>query len=883
MVLKKRIIGLPQTTATTNSGSPIAWGTSSMLPTDTAISKLPKPATPASVTNPASLTPWTTVKAFSDNIAKPIIEAPKSVTPPVTTTQTREAIGQNVDGSFIYAQDKPTTTTPTGTTATSETPTTQTITSPKPEFSWSLYDPNNYLWSGKTKDQFTAMSIDDQTNLINQAVQNVAERQAVLDQVKTYAENKAKTEYQTKQNTINTNIQASQNEVAQIQASQRIREAQTNLDNLKQNLGFLGTWGRPMKSATAIEWASRMLIQSEQTFQELKNIESEYQKMRESGVEFNANAFEEQMRWLQKQLTDSVDASIIQAMQWFDSEAALASIDSPKKLFDLQQKYLDMVDTSVEWITNRQVNEMKNLQTRYADYAKQYAEDLKQQKEQQAEFTKNKNTLNENMSKAVGYYVDWNGSPLQTTDWKVIEYKDEADKPIIDWNTWKVAYFNTDANGNQVVEVKQLFTPEQKSPNIQKVWVWADGQDIYGYYDQSTGGVKTVSTPTMTGWLWDLRGLASQFPWQARAKNNNPAGITWNANFDNPKPWTTAYALQQAGVNYEKGTPRPWNEWGNYVTFPTMEDWLAAQRIMMTQTYGNTTVGNMLAKWVWTGEWPRYAQQVAWMAGVDVNATVNQLSDEQLQTLQMAKIQKESPWLAKILQQQTQWQDNNLTMQAQALVSWIWGTKEERADLVSNIVKIAQSEWITVQEAKAKLWLRSKTDDDFINVRTKDRDKTQEAGKALTQVKWAIQALNNPNPTTDLIGIVWLLKSIDPTSVARSDEVQNVKKAAWVLEAAQTQLKSWKSGDLLSPKQRVQLQEAMQTIVDAYDRKTSTDRNQIVKDFDKRWIDPNIIFWTNDIEWSRSWIANDLALQAWGATQATNTNSSNPYSQYQKR
>lgn len=65
-----------------------------------------------------------------------------------------------------------------------------------------------------------------------------------------------------------------------------------------------------------------------------------------------------------------------------------------------------MVDTSVEGITNRQVNEMKNLQTRYADYAKQFAEDLKQRQTQQAEFTKNKNTLNENMSKAVGYYVD---------------------------------------------------------------------------------------------------------------------------------------------------------------------------------------------------------------------------------------------------------------------------------------------------------------------------------------------------------------------------------------------------------------------------------------------------------------------------------------------
>jgi len=40
--------------------------------------------------------------------------------------------------------------------------------------------------------------------------------------------------------------------------------------------------------------------------------------------------------------------------------------------------------------------------------------------------------------------------------------------------------------------------------------------------------------------------MASQFPNQAWAKNNNPAGITWNANFDNPQIGSTAYALQQA-------------------------------------------------------------------------------------------------------------------------------------------------------------------------------------------------------------------------------------------------------------------------------------------------------------------------------------------------
>lgn len=83
------------------------------------------------------------------------------------------------------------------------------------------------------------MDVADQTNLINQAVQNVEERQTILDQVKVYAENKAQQEYQAKQNAIRTGIDQSQTTSAEIQASQRIREAQTNLDNMKQNLAFL--------------------------------------------------------------------------------------------------------------------------------------------------------------------------------------------------------------------------------------------------------------------------------------------------------------------------------------------------------------------------------------------------------------------------------------------------------------------------------------------------------------------------------------------------------------------------------------------------------------------------------------------------------------------
>lgn len=88
----------------------------------------------------------------------------------------------------------------------------------------------------------------------------------------------------------------------------------------------------------------------------------------------------------------------------------------------------------------------------------------------------------------------------------------------------------------------------------------------------------------------------------AAFKNNNPAGITWNASFDDPKPGSTAQRLIDAGITFHKGTARPANEGGNYVTFDSIEDGMAAQRIMMEGTYGNATVKNMLASWVGTAE-----------------------------------------------------------------------------------------------------------------------------------------------------------------------------------------------------------------------------------------------------------------------------------------
>ena len=204
-------------------------------------------------------------------------------------------------------------------------------------------------------------------------------------------------------------------------------------------------------------------------------------------------------------------------------------------------------------------------------------------------------------------------------------------------------------------------------------------------FNQETGQYEIIS-PIDIGTGWDLRYLADQFPNQAWAKNNNPAGITWNANFDK---WTgTAKLLADAGIQFAKWTPRPANEGGNYVTFATIEDGLKAQQIIMSQTYGNSTVGQMLASWVGTGEWANYAKQVSEMAGIDQNVKVSSLTPEQLSTLQMAKIKKESPGLYGILSQGTSTTGTQVSSEAQ---SWVNAWNNGTMDIETILTKIGTS------------------------------------------------------------------------------------------------------------------------------------------------------------------------------------------------
>lgn len=366
-----------------------------------------------------------------------------------------------------------------------------------------------------------------------------------------------------------------------------------------------------------------------------------------------------------------------------------------------------------------------------------------------------------------------------------------------------------------------------------QLWLQQGQQDLQKWnLDYQTQLQDFVSTNGATG---DLRGLASQFPWQAWAKNNNPAGITWNSNFDSWK-WT-AGLLQQAWIAYEKWTARPASEWWNYVSFPTIEDWLAAQRILMTQTYWKSTVQEMLGKWVGTGEALNYAKQVAWNAWVPLNVTVNQLNEQQLSALQMAKIQKESPWLAKLLLQGGWNQDEKDTLLS--LVKKGWLTKTDQMEIADKALK----QWRSKDFNEAlKKWAVVDLSDGQITQYNKETDRF--LGNAvvkwfeewLTQFQWLWYALSEKSWPWDMAWVFTFMKTLDPTSVVREQEFENAAKSAWVAERRGNVYDNLTEGKILTSSQAEDFKKIAKVFIEqkaqSYDRLYAN----MLNSYDNFWI-----------------------------------------------
>ncbi len=126
----------------------------------------------------------------------------------------------------------------------------------------------------------------------------------------------------------------------------------------------------------------------------------------------------------------------------------------------------------------------------------------------------------------------------------------------------------------------------------------------------------------------DVRQYAKFHPWIAWWRNNNTSWITMGST-------ALQNEFDRQGIQWEKGTLRPANEWNRYYAFPDLENGMRAKLLIIKRSYKDSTISQFLARW-WTDSIP---------TTLDKNRKIGSLSDSELLSFLRLQIQKES-WKA---------------------------------------------------------------------------------------------------------------------------------------------------------------------------------------------------------------------------------------------
>ena len=192
-------------------------------------------------------------------------------------------------------------------------------------------------------------------------------------------------------------------------------------------------------------------------------------------------------------------------------------------------------------------------------------------------------------------------------------------------------------------------------------------------------------------------------------------------------------------------------------------------------------------------------------------------------------------------QQTATWNTSDLRSKTLGLVTG--GTEWERNAKVNNIVKTAKTDGISPTEAKKKLGYKSDDDITFIKNREWVMDEARKNYSTQTsQAKTALTLLAQPQTAIgDVASVVWFLKTIDPTSVARESEVQSVENARGIIDGISNVFAKAKEWTKLTDKQRQQLVDSINVIVQASNNKMSDLVWVTQEEFNQRGLDPSII------------------------------------------
>ncbi len=239
-------------------------------------------------------------------------------------------------------------------------------------------------------------------------------------------------------------------DILEIQASQRLQDAGKQLDNLIQNVGYLGSRWQPWQSSIRLQAANKMVADAQQRFAQLQDLEQKYQQARELGDEFDTAAYEKQMADISDDLNMKVGMQIQNAMNEMTAADLSGQLDTIDWVTQFRRELFEKLDANISGYTEGSMKQMQYVTEQYDKLAQEAQTRL-------TEWTKNANTVNMDMSKAKGVYTDWNGNPLYNADWTTISMPEVPPmEPVYDKESGQLITFSNDENGQIVAKVQQV-------------------------------------------------------------------------------------------------------------------------------------------------------------------------------------------------------------------------------------------------------------------------------------------------------------------------------------------------------------------------------------------------------------------------------------------
>ena len=521
-------------------------------------------------------------------------------------------------------------------------------------------------------------------------------------------------DYQTSQEQNRLEREWLQVQNAEIASSQRIRDAGQQLDNLKQNIAYIGNMWRPAKSAVQMEALKTQLSTADQTFRELVQVEDNLKTIQKLWVEYNAAAFENQMKSLQDQLDTQVGTALQGIITDFNKEAD--GVDTMDELNALREKRLESTDTTLEWITNRNLMERQNRIEQF----QAIIEDKKA-------YITNSNTVNKEMSAVQWYYVNGNGEAIiSATTWQPIALPEEAPMdPIFDKDSGKLISFTTDENWQIQAKVDQVIDQPQFSSNVMTSMIQAINngtmtvaqalqilpKEAQPAFLAQVGGIQQQATQYAPKWWSKLDdwSLYNQDTWEIRSVDWTTSNTTVQTNpqsiidFSTTKRRTTNLQCGELVNDYVykiTGTDPTWagRMWDTYqskinavksigiVTWP-VEWWLF--------------VSNPLNNNVWHTGIVQSVNPDGSFTVLEANAS-GKASGEQ----PTIKTYNSTEWMT--FSQAPQWQENNNPV----IDTLLWSgkfTKDQAAAMKNAINNGEDPNTVIKNQAKSILWTEWKT------------------------------------------------------------------------------------------------------------------------------------------------------------------------------